>query len=129
MPWSMSTQNEKLKKLLWVFVYIKYGKFGSVSQGHFTKHKHLISEEWLGKYYEKFRRTYSAWGSVISRYFYDLYARNCNVFSNHYSIDLAVQWMISLWGLIYRHLLTPKMVFPSLSYNSQAEAAAGDSST
>ena len=50
------------------------------------------------------------------------------MFSNHYSIDLAVQWMISLWGLIYRHLLTPKMV-SRLSYNSQAEAAAGDSSS
>ena len=36
--------------------------------------------------------------------------------------------MISLWGLIYRHLLTPKMV-SRLSYNSQAEAAAGDSSS
>ena len=30
----------------WVFVYcIKYGKFKSVSPGHFIKHKPLISEE------------------------------------------------------------------------------------
>ena len=38
-------QNEKWKKKLWVFVYIKYGKYCSVSPGHFIKHKPLISEE------------------------------------------------------------------------------------
>ena len=38
-------RNENWKKQLWVFVYIKYGKFWSVSPGHFIKHKPLISEE------------------------------------------------------------------------------------
>ena len=33
------------KSNFWVFVYIKYGKFESVSPGHFIKHKPLISEE------------------------------------------------------------------------------------
>ena len=58
MPWSMSTLtrafirrknkvawNEKWKKQLWVFVYIKYDKFWSISLGHFIKHEPLISEE------------------------------------------------------------------------------------
>ena len=36
----------KWKKQLWLFLYIKYGKFGSVSLGHFIKHKTLISEVW-----------------------------------------------------------------------------------
>ena len=33
------------KKSTWVFVFQKYGKFRSVSLGHFIKHKPLISEE------------------------------------------------------------------------------------
>ena len=37
---------KKWIKHLWGFVYIKYGKFWSVSSGHFIKHKLLISEEW-----------------------------------------------------------------------------------
>ena len=37
MPWSMST---------WVFLYIKYSKFWSVSLENFVEHKPLISEEW-----------------------------------------------------------------------------------
>ena len=43
-------QNEKWKKQLWVFYIIKYGKFGSVSPGHFIKHKPLISEECMYTY-------------------------------------------------------------------------------
>ena len=31
---------------LWVFVYIKYGKFCSVSLEHFVEHKLFFSEEW-----------------------------------------------------------------------------------
>ena len=60
MPWSLSTQtraflkeenkvaqNEKWKKkLIWVFVFQKYGKFWSISLGYFIKHKPLISEEY-----------------------------------------------------------------------------------
>ena len=38
-------QNEKWKKLLWVFVFIKYGKFWSISLELFIKHKPLLSEE------------------------------------------------------------------------------------
>ena len=38
--------NEKWKKQILVFVYMNYGKFWSVSQGHFIKHKPLFSEEW-----------------------------------------------------------------------------------
>ena len=38
--------NEKWKKQLGFFIYIKYGKFWSILQGHFIKHKPLISEEW-----------------------------------------------------------------------------------
>ena len=59
MPWSMSTiidqgihqgknkvtRNEKRKKQLWVFVYIKYGKFWSVSLELFIKQKPPFSEE------------------------------------------------------------------------------------
>ena len=36
----------KWKKQLWVFVYMKYGKFWSILVGHFIKHKPLKSEEW-----------------------------------------------------------------------------------
>ena len=36
------SRNEKWKKQLWVFVYIKYGKFWSISLGHFIKHKLLF---------------------------------------------------------------------------------------
>ena len=36
----------KTKKTTCVFLYIKYGKFWSVSQGHYVEHKPLISEEW-----------------------------------------------------------------------------------
>ena len=58
MPWSISTQiiastvkNPKLpeminKKYIWVFIFQKYGKFWSVSQHNFIKHKPLFSEEW-----------------------------------------------------------------------------------
>ena len=42
-------RNEKWKKQFWVFVYIKYGKFWSISLSHFIKHKLLISEGWLSK--------------------------------------------------------------------------------
>ena len=42
-------RNKEWKKQLWVFVYIKYGKFWSVSPGHFIKHKPLISEECLAR--------------------------------------------------------------------------------
>ena len=38
-------QNKKRKKTSWVFVFQKYGKFWSVSLGHFIQHKPLISEE------------------------------------------------------------------------------------
>ena len=41
--------NEKRKKQLWVFVYIKYGKFWSVSPRHFIKHKPFFSEECIRK--------------------------------------------------------------------------------
>ena len=37
--------NEKWNKQLSVFVFIKCGKFWSISLGHFIKHKPLISEE------------------------------------------------------------------------------------
>ena len=37
----------KTKKTAWVFLYIKYSKFWSVSLEHFVQHKPLISEEWL----------------------------------------------------------------------------------
>ena len=39
-------RNEKWNKQLWVFVYIKYGKFWSISLELFIKQKHLFSEEW-----------------------------------------------------------------------------------
>ena len=38
--------NEKWRKQLWVFIYIKYGKFWSVSLEHQVEYKPLISEEW-----------------------------------------------------------------------------------
>ena len=38
-----------MKKTTWVFLYIKYSKFWSVSLEHFIEHKPLISEEWLGE--------------------------------------------------------------------------------
>ena len=34
------------KKTTWVFLYIKYSKFWSVSLEHFIERKPLISEEW-----------------------------------------------------------------------------------
>ena len=37
------------KKTTWVFLYIKYTKFWSISLGHFIKHKLLIPEEWCKK--------------------------------------------------------------------------------
>ena len=49
MPWSTYVKTvvrtERWKKL-WVFIFQKYGKFGSVSLGHFIKLKPLISEQW-----------------------------------------------------------------------------------
>ena len=42
--------NEKQKKQLWGFVYIKYGKFWSISLELFIKHKPLLSEEWDEKF-------------------------------------------------------------------------------
>ena len=39
-------RNEKWKKQLWGFLYIKYSKFWSVLLEHFVEHKPLISEEW-----------------------------------------------------------------------------------
>ena len=38
---------KKRKKQLWVFVYIKYGKFWSNFLELFIKHKPLFSEEWV----------------------------------------------------------------------------------
>ena len=38
---------EKWEKQLLVFVYIKYGKFWSVSLKQKVEHKTLISEQWL----------------------------------------------------------------------------------
>ena len=37
----------KNEKNAWVFVFQKYGKFWSILLGHFIKHRHLISGEWL----------------------------------------------------------------------------------
>ena len=39
-----------MEKQLWGFVYIKYGKFSSVSPGHFIKHKSIIYEECCCKF-------------------------------------------------------------------------------
>ena len=39
-------QNEKWKKKLWIYIYMTYSKFGSISVGHFIKHIPLIPEEW-----------------------------------------------------------------------------------
>ena len=36
----------KNEKTTWVFLYIKYSKFWSVSLEHFVERKHPISEEW-----------------------------------------------------------------------------------
>ena len=38
----------KRKKLRGFSIFQKYGKFRSVSLGHFIKHESLISDEWLG---------------------------------------------------------------------------------
>ena len=60
MPWSRLTYtrafiiyyrwagNEKWKILVSVviFLFLKNGKFRSISLSHFLKHKHIISEEW-----------------------------------------------------------------------------------
>ena len=35
-----------MKKTMWVFLYIKYNKFLSISLEHFVEQKPLISEEW-----------------------------------------------------------------------------------
>ena len=40
----------KTKKTTWVFLYIKYSKFWSVSLEHFVECKPLISEEWKPEY-------------------------------------------------------------------------------
>lgn len=40
-------RNERWQRQLWVFIFKKYGKFWSVSLGHFIKHKLLFSEEWF----------------------------------------------------------------------------------
>ena len=60
MPWCKSTDidqgisekykvawNEKRKKQLWFFVYIRYGKFWSVPLELFIKIKPLFSEVWI----------------------------------------------------------------------------------
>ena len=44
---------KKGKKITWVFVFQKYGKFWSISLEHFIKHKPLISEEWYYSITEK----------------------------------------------------------------------------
>ena len=36
-------------KIHLVFIFLNYGKFWSISLGHFIKHKPLISEEWYGR--------------------------------------------------------------------------------
>ena len=41
----------KNKKTTWVFLYIKYSKFWSVSLKHFVEHKPLIYEECFGTCY------------------------------------------------------------------------------
>ena len=46
MPWSMSARYVKQKKQLCVFIYIKYGKFWSVSLELFVEHKLWNWEEW-----------------------------------------------------------------------------------
>ena len=35
------------EKIMWVFIFQKYGKFWSISLQHSIKHKPLISEEWF----------------------------------------------------------------------------------
>ena len=40
----------KTKKTTWVFLYIKYSKFWSVSLEHFVERKPLIYEEWITSY-------------------------------------------------------------------------------
>ena len=47
-----SLGNEKRKKQLWVFVYIKYGKFWSISLELFVEHKPLIYEECLYYFFQ-----------------------------------------------------------------------------
>ena len=42
-------QNEKQNKNIWVFSYIKYSKFCSISLKHLIERKALISEEWAKK--------------------------------------------------------------------------------
>ena len=42
----MVARNEKWTKQLWVFVYIKYDKFWSISLEHFVEHKLRNCEEW-----------------------------------------------------------------------------------
>ena len=42
---SKVARNEKQKKTMWVFLYIKYIKFCSVLLEHFVERKPLISEE------------------------------------------------------------------------------------
>ena len=37
----------KTKKTTWVFLYIKYSKFWSISLENFVERKPLISEEWV----------------------------------------------------------------------------------
>ena len=41
----VSSSKLKTKKTMWVFLFQKYGEFGSVSLGHFIKRKPLFSEE------------------------------------------------------------------------------------
>ena len=48
-------QNEKRKKEIWVFAYIRYGKFWSISLEHFIDimHKPLFSEEWQAAFFNR----------------------------------------------------------------------------
>ena len=57
MPWSMLTYTRAFirwkckvarneKRFSWVFLYIKYSKFWSISLEHFVERKPFISEEW-----------------------------------------------------------------------------------
>ena len=40
-------KKKNIKKELWIFYAIKYGKFCHILPGHFIKYKTLISEQWV----------------------------------------------------------------------------------
>ena len=112
------------------FLFQKYGKFWSVSRGHFIKHKPLISEECTSCSYlfemEKENRTFSRSDHcndpfpnhklhiqiiIIWCYHYyskQLFAKNENVYSkiflklmkNQYFQFFLRHWFLNLWRLI-----------------------------